>query len=163
GRPHAREPDRVVAGGARERREPCGGGPVRPVRADGLHDGGGAGGAGADPRPAARRPRDPPPRRRAALVGRPRGPPSRGAPAGQGATADPALAAPAVTVLVAIAADERVAGLVTLVAAPTLARTRAWAEVLVVHPDFRGRGVGKALMAACAEEAADAGATTIDG
>jgi GNAT superfamily N-acetyltransferase len=84
-------------------------------------------------------------------------------PAVERATADRALAAPAVTVLVAIAADERVAGLVTLVAAPTLARTRAWAEDLVVHPDFRGRGVGKALMAACAEEAAGAGATTIDG
>src|SRR5215211_7361784 len=79
------------------------------------------------------------------------------------ATADAALGAAGVTVLAAVAPDERIAGLVTLVVVPTLARTRAWAEDLVVHPEFRGRGVGKALMAACAEAAACAGAESIDG
>jgi GNAT superfamily N-acetyltransferase len=78
-------------------------------------------------------------------------------------TAEPALASAGVTILAAVAPDQRLAGLVTLVVVPTLTRTRAWAEDLVVHPEFRGRGVGKALMAACAEAAAQAGATTIDG
>jgi ribosomal protein S18 acetylase RimI-like enzyme len=76
---------------------------------------------------------------------------------------EPALAAAGVTVLAAVAPDQRLAGLVTLVVAPTPSRTRAWAEDLVVHPEFRGRGVGKALMTACAEAAARAGAATIDG
>jgi GNAT superfamily N-acetyltransferase len=84
-------------------------------------------------------------------------------PAVERDAADAALAAAGVTVLAAVAPDGRVAGLVTLVVVPTLARTRAWAEDLVVHPKFRGRGVGKALMAACAEAAARAGARTIDG
>ena len=74
-----------------------------------------------------------------------------------------ALASAGVTVLAAVAPDERLAGLVTLVVASTLARVRAWAEDLVVHPEFRGRGVGKTLMAACVETAARAGASTIDG
>jgi GNAT superfamily N-acetyltransferase len=76
---------------------------------------------------------------------------------------DAALAAAGVTVFAAVAPHGRVAGLVTLVVVPTLARTRAWSEDLVVHPEFRGRGVGKALMTACAEAAARAGAGTIDG
>jgi GNAT superfamily N-acetyltransferase len=84
-------------------------------------------------------------------------------PAVERDAADAALSSAGVTVLVAVAPDGRVAGLVTLVVVPTLARTRAWAEDLVVHPMFRGRGVGKALMAACAEAAARAGAGTIDG
>jgi GNAT superfamily N-acetyltransferase len=84
-------------------------------------------------------------------------------PAVERDAAEAALAATGVTVLAALAPDGRVMGLVTLVVAPTLARTRAWAEDLVVHSEFRGRGVGKALMAACAEAAASAGAATIDG
>ena len=77
--------------------------------------------------------------------------------------AEAALASAGVTLLAAVAPDERLAGLVTLVMVPTLARARAWAEDLVVHPEFRGRGVGRALMAACVETAARAGASTIDG
>jgi GNAT superfamily N-acetyltransferase len=77
--------------------------------------------------------------------------------------AESALGSPCSTLLAAVAPDGRLAGLVTLVVAPTLARTRAWAEDLVVHPAFRGRGVGKALMAACVEAAAREGASTIDG
>jgi GNAT superfamily N-acetyltransferase len=84
-------------------------------------------------------------------------------PAVERDTVDAALAAAGVTVFAAVARDGRVAGLVTLIVVPTFTRTRAWAEDLVVHPEFRGRGVGKALMAACAEGAARAGAGTIDG
>lgn len=80
------------------------------------------------------------------------------------AGAERALNAPGVTVFAALdPVTQRLAGLVTVVTAPTPARTRAWAEDLVVHPDFRGRGVGEALMAACAQAAAEAGAESIDG
>jgi GNAT superfamily N-acetyltransferase len=75
-----------------------------------------------------------------------------------------ALRAPGVTVFAAVdPPSRRLAGVVTLVTARTVARTRAWAEDLVVHPEFRGRGVGEALITACAEAAASLGAQAIDG
>lgn len=75
-----------------------------------------------------------------------------------------ALETPGVTVFAAVdPLTRRLAGVVTLVTARTVARTRAWAEDLVVHPEFRGRGVGEALLIACAEAAASTGAQAIDG
>ena len=75
-----------------------------------------------------------------------------------------AVRAPGVTVFAAIEpASCRLVGVATLVTAPTLARVRAWAEDLVVHPDYRGRGVGASLMNACAQAAAEAGARELDG
>jgi GNAT superfamily N-acetyltransferase len=77
---------------------------------------------------------------------------------------DAALGGGAVTLLAAVDdASARLAGVVTVVAARTPARVRAWAEDLVVDPDFRGRGIGEALMAAAATAAAAAGAQTVDG
>lgn len=79
-------------------------------------------------------------------------------------TVQHALTTPGVTVFAAIEdATGRVVGVTTLVAAPTLPRMRAWAEDLVVHPDFRGRKIAEALMDACAEVAAEAGARTMEG
>ena len=79
-------------------------------------------------------------------------------------SAEAMLGAAAVTLVAAVdAASARLAGVATLVAAPTLARVRAWAEDLVVHGDFRGRGVGAALMDACAAAAAAAGAEEMNG
>jgi GNAT superfamily N-acetyltransferase len=78
--------------------------------------------------------------------------------------AERALSAPGVTVFAAVdPTTQRLMGVATLITAPTLTRTRAWAEDLVVHPDFRGRGAGEALMDACAEAAAATGARSIDG
>jgi GNAT superfamily N-acetyltransferase len=75
-----------------------------------------------------------------------------------------ALRAPGVTVFGAVdRATERLIGVATLITAPTFPRMRAWAEDLVVHPDFRGRRVGAALMDACADVAAAAGARTMEG
>jgi len=78
--------------------------------------------------------------------------------------AERTLRAPGVTVFAAVeCASGRVVGVATLVTAPTLPRMRAWAEDLVVHPDFRGRRIAEALMDACAEAAAAAGARTMEG
>ena len=75
-----------------------------------------------------------------------------------------ALRASGVTVFAAIEpASGRVVGIATLVTAPTLPRMRAWAEDLVVHPDFRGRRIAESLMDACAEAAAETGARTMEG
>jgi GNAT superfamily N-acetyltransferase len=80
------------------------------------------------------------------------------------AAVEAALRGPAVTLLAAVdATTARLAGVVTVVAARTPARVRAWAEDLVVDPDFRGRGVGEALMAAAAAAAEAAGAQTVEG
>jgi GNAT superfamily N-acetyltransferase len=73
-----------------------------------------------------------------------------------------ALAAPAVRVFAAMV-GARIGGLATLVVAPTLGRTRAWAEDLVVHPDYRRMGIAKALMDACAAGASKLGAATVEG
>ena len=71
---------------------------------------------------------------------------------------------PGVTVFAAIQrATGRVIGVATLVTAPTLPRMRAWAEDLVVHPDFRGRRIAEALMDECAEAARETGAHTMEG
>jgi GNAT superfamily N-acetyltransferase len=75
-----------------------------------------------------------------------------------------ALRAPGVMVFAAVErASGRVVGVATLVTAPTLSCMRAWAEDLVVHPDFRGRRIAEALMDACAEAAAETGAQTMEG
>ena len=75
-----------------------------------------------------------------------------------------ALRAPDVTLFAAVEhATGRVVGVATLVTAPTLPRMRAWAEDLVVHPDFRGRRIAEALMDACAAAAAETGARTMEG
>jgi GNAT superfamily N-acetyltransferase len=75
-----------------------------------------------------------------------------------------ALRAPGVTVYAAVdRASDRIVGVATVVTAPTLPRMRAWAEDLVVHPDFRGRRIAEALMDACAESAAETGARAMEG
>jgi len=78
--------------------------------------------------------------------------------------AEAAVRAAGVTLFAA--ADEAsggMAGVATLVTARTPARVRAWAEDLVVDPRFRGRGIGAALMDACAAAAGAAGAEVMDG
>jgi GNAT superfamily N-acetyltransferase len=75
-----------------------------------------------------------------------------------------ALRAPGVTVFAAVErATDRIVGVATLVTAPTLPRMRAWAEDLVVHPEFRRRGIAEALMDICAEAATDVGARVMEG
>lgn len=75
-----------------------------------------------------------------------------------------AMLAPGVSVFAAVeSATGRILGVATLVIARTLPRMRAWAEDLVVHPDFRGRRIAEALMDACAEAAANAGAEAMEG
>jgi GNAT superfamily N-acetyltransferase len=73
-----------------------------------------------------------------------------------------AISGPGVTVYTAVAGD-RIAGLATLLVLPTVARTRAWAEDLVVHPDFRRMGIGRALMDVCADAVAELGIRTVEG
>jgi GNAT superfamily N-acetyltransferase len=78
--------------------------------------------------------------------------------------AERAVRAAGVSVFAAVdPTQDRLIGTATLVLAPTLARTRAWAEDLVVHPEFRGRRIAEALMDACAEAALEAGAQTMEG
>jgi GNAT superfamily N-acetyltransferase len=75
-----------------------------------------------------------------------------------------ALRAPGVTILAALdPKTDRLVGIATLVTAPTLPRMRAWAEDLVVHPEFRGRRIGEALMDECAALASEAGALMMEG
>ena len=75
-----------------------------------------------------------------------------------------ALRAPGVTVFAVLHhATNRLIGVATVVTAPTLPRKRAWAEDLVVHPDYRGRRIGEALMDACAEAAVRTGARAMEG
>lgn len=73
-----------------------------------------------------------------------------------------ALAHPGVTVYAAVA-GERIGGLATLLVVPTVARTRAWAEDLVVDPGLRRMGIGEALMDACADAAAAQGIPLVEG
>lgn len=78
--------------------------------------------------------------------------------------AERALRAPGVTVFAAVdRATNRIVGVATLVTASTVPRMRAWAEDLVVHPDFRRRGIAEALMDTCAEAATDSGARLMEG
>jgi ribosomal protein S18 acetylase RimI-like enzyme len=73
-----------------------------------------------------------------------------------------AVADPGVTVYAAVTGD-RIAGLATLLVVPTIARTRVWAEDLVVHPGFRRMGIGRALMDVCADAAAKLGVPVVEG
>lgn len=55
-----------------------------------------------------------------------------------------------------------VVGMVTLCVFNTLTGTKAYLDHLVVDPDFRRRGIGRALVRHAIEQAAAAGASRID-
>lgn len=61
------------------------------------------------------------------------------------------------------AQSQSIVGLGTLVLAPLPTGMRAYAEDLVVAPEFRGRGIGELLCRAAFDHAAREGAVCVDG
>lgn len=55
------------------------------------------------------------------------------------------------TLFVAEDADGTLAGMLTLTCCHTLARSKHWIEDVVVRPEFRGQGIGRALVEAAVE------------
>ena len=55
------------------------------------------------------------------------------------------------TLFVAEDADGTLAGMLTLTCCHTLARSKYWIEDVVVRPEFRGQGIGRALVEAAVE------------
>ena len=58
--------------------------------------------------------------------------------------------------------EQRVVGMVTLCVFPTLTGPKAYLDHLVVAPDSRRRGIGRALVRHAIEQAETAGASRID-
>ena len=61
------------------------------------------------------------------------------------------------TLLVAEDADGALAGMLTLTCCHTLARSKYWIEDVVVRPEFRGQGIGRALVEAAVGHVRKAG------
>lgn len=87
---------------------------------------------------------------------------SRSAPAPDADRLAEIIAHDATTILVARGDDSAVVGTLTLVVFQIPTGIRAWIEDVVVDEATRGQGVGEALIRAALDEAAEAGAKTVD-